>query len=76
LRQLNFCLRLEKGVPVRNAGILLLLAGWILVLSAIMLLHTLPARTSFVLAGMGVEVLGFVLLSRYHLPQGSDRNEG
>ena len=43
-------------------GFLLLLAGWFLVLAAIVLLFA-ASRAGFVLAGMGVEALGWYLSS-------------
>lgn len=51
---------------MKVAGLLLLFAGWILVLAALVLLAALAPRTGFVLAGIAVELLGFVLLSREH----------
>jgi len=48
-------------------GFLMLLAGWAIVLSALVLLAPAPARTGFVLAGIGVEVMGLVLVVRSHL---------
>jgi len=48
-------------------GFLLLLAGWFLVLAAIVLLASPSSRASFVLAGIGVEVLGLILVIRSHL---------
>ena len=48
-------------------GFVLLLAGWLLVLSAIILLGSEIPRNAFVLAGFGVEVLGLVLVFRAHL---------
>lgn len=51
---------------MKIAAILLMLVGWILVLAAIALLGSLPSRTAFVLAGIAVEILGFVLLARAH----------
>lgn len=53
---------------MKIAAILSMLAGWILVLAAIVLLDSLPSRTAFVLAGIAVEILGLVLLARAHLP--------
>jgi len=47
-------------------GFLLLLAGWGIVLTAVALLGTAGARAAFVLAGMGVEILGLVLVIRAH----------
>jgi hypothetical protein len=50
---------------------LLLLAGWGLVLSAVILLASQPPRAAFVLAGLAVEVLGLVFVVRTHLlPRG------
>jgi len=51
---------------MRLVGFLLLLAGWALVLAAVVLLAPAPARTGFVLAGAGVEVLGLILVIRSH----------
>ena len=52
---------------MKVAGFLLLLAGWVLVLAAIALLGAAGPRSSFLLAGMGVELLGLVLVARSHL---------
>ena len=52
---------------MRLAGFFLLLAGWAIVLTAIVLLARVPTRTGFVLAGMGVEVLGLVIVVRSHI---------
>ena len=52
---------------MKLVGFLLLLAGWILVLAAVVLLGAVPARAAFVLAGIGVEALGLVLVFRSHL---------
>jgi hypothetical protein len=57
---------------MKVAGFLLLLAGWILVLAAIALLPAAGPRSVFLLAGMGVEALGLVLVARSHL----SRKEG
>jgi len=48
-------------------GFLLLLAGWIIALTAIVLLPSVAARAAFVIAGMLVEILGFGLVVRAHL---------
>jgi len=48
-------------------GFLLLIAGWLLVLAAIVLLPAAGLRTAFVLAGIGVEGLGLTLTIRSHL---------
>jgi len=57
---------------MKVAGFLLLLAGWILVLAAIALLPAAGARSAFLLAGLGVEVLGLVLAVRSHLTPKKD----
>ena len=48
-------------------GFLLLLAGWFLVLAAIVLFASPPLQAAFVLAGIAVEVLGLILAFRSHL---------
>ena len=52
---------------MKLAGFLLLLAGWGIVLSAVVLLASALPRGGFVLAGMGVEVTGLILVVRSHL---------
>ncbi|HEY0794704.1 MAG TPA: hypothetical protein VGD64_02875 [Acidisarcina sp.] len=49
---------------MRTAGLLLLLAGWGLILSALILLPATSSRTAFLLAGFGVELAGLVLAMR------------
>lgn len=51
---------------MKIAGFLLLLAGWLLVLSAVVLLPGGSARPAFVLAGIAVEILALVLMFRSH----------
>ena len=48
-------------------GFLLLLAGWGLVLTALRLLAASAPRAAFVLAGLGVEIVGLALVMRAHL---------
>jgi hypothetical protein len=48
-------------------GFLLLLSGWGIVLSAVVLLASALPRACFVLAGMGVKVVGLILVFRSHL---------
>jgi len=57
---------------MKAAGFLLLPAGWVLVLAAIALLPTAGPRGAFLLAGVGVEVLGLVLAARSHLTPKED----
>jgi hypothetical protein len=54
---------------MKIAGFFLLLAGWGLVLAAVVLLRGAGAGVAFVLAGVGVEALGLVLVVRAHLAQ-------
>jgi hypothetical protein len=54
-------------------GFLLLLAGWGIVLAAVALLPPSVSRTIFVLAGLGVEMLGLALVVRSHpIPRGEE----
>jgi len=48
-------------------GFLLLVAGWLIVLSALVLLASGGLRVAFVLAGAGVEILGLVMVVRAHM---------
>jgi len=52
---------------MKLAGLLLLLSGWGIVLAAMVLLAAPIGRTAFVLAGIGVEALGLILVVRSHL---------
>jgi hypothetical protein len=47
-------------------GFLLLLAGWGIVLSALVMLTKEAARTAFVVAGMGVEATGLFVVTGAH----------
>jgi hypothetical protein len=40
------------------------------------LLISLPSRTGFVVAGIAVEILGFVLVARVHLPPKGAKGDG
>ena len=46
---------------MKLAGMLLLLAGWVIVVSALALFARPGPRDLFVLAGLGVELLGLML---------------
>lgn len=61
------CIDLEN--MMKFTGILLLLAGWGITLSAIVLLPHAGARSAFMLTGMLVELLGLALVARAHLQQ-------
>ncbi len=52
---------------MRIAGFLLLIAGWFLVLSALVLLRAAWPQAAFVLAGMAVEALGLGMVLRSHV---------
>jgi hypothetical protein len=52
---------------MKIAGFLLLLAGWLLVLSAVVLLPAGGSRSAFVLAGLAVEALALGLFFRSHV---------
>ena len=49
---------------MKLAGCLLLLAGWAIVVAAVVLLAPANVRSVFVLAGVAVEVMGLALLIR------------
>jgi hypothetical protein len=51
---------------MKAAGLSLLAAGWLIVLAAIALLPVGSPRAAFVLAGMGVEIMGIFVLVRSH----------
>ena len=58
---------------MKTAGFLLLPAGWILVLSALILLPGGNARSAFLFSGIMVELLGLVLAVRSHRVPRKDR---
>jgi hypothetical protein len=53
-----------KGMKL--AGLLLLPAGWAIVLTAVSILASAGQQAGFVLAGAGVEIMGLILLARAH----------
>ncbi len=52
---------------MKLAGLLLLVAGWAIVVAAVALLPSAGARAGFVLAGVAVELFGLALAIRAHL---------
>jgi hypothetical protein len=52
---------------MKITGLLMMPAGWFIVLAALVLLRATLARNIFVTAGLGVEILGLVLFTRAHL---------
>ncbi len=59
---------------MKLAGFLLLPAGWLLALAAVILLPPAVARAAFIVAGLSVELLGLVLVVRAHLPERGERS--
>lgn len=53
-------------LPTRFAGLLLLVAGWAVLVLAPMLLDSSALRYMFVIAGLLVEMLGLAMLGMYH----------
>jgi len=56
---------------MKITGLLMMPAGWFIVLAALVLLRAFVAQNLFIVAGIGVEILGLVLFMRSHL--GADR---
>jgi hypothetical protein len=52
---------------MRLTGLLLLVAGWAIVLAAFWMLGAVAARAAFVGAGVAVEILGLGLTARSHV---------
>ncbi len=52
---------------MKVSGLLLLVAGWIIAVSAVALLPTVSWRSGFVAAGVAIEALGLVLVVRSHM---------
>ena len=52
---------------MKLAGLLMLVAGWGIVISAIVLLPSAMGRVAFALAGVAVELLGLALMVNSHL---------
>jgi hypothetical protein len=52
---------------MKLTGLLMMPAGWFIVLAALVLLRTSLAQNLFIGAGIGVEILGLVLFTRSHL---------
>ena len=52
---------------MKITGLLMMPAGWFIVLTALVLLRALLAQNLFVAAGIGVEIMGLILFTRAHL---------
>jgi len=53
---------------MKLAGFLLLWAGWVIAMTAVIVLPSPGARGAFLLAGMAVEAVGLVTAFRAHRP--------
>lgn len=53
----------------------MLFAGWGIVVTAIVLLHSEVSKTAFVAAGVAIEALGFVIAARAHMPRRGARRD-
>jgi hypothetical protein len=58
---------------MKLAGFLFLLAGWAIVVAAVVLLAPANAARIFVLAGVGVEIIGLTLVIRSNPFVGRDK---
>ena len=66
MRRVGYLSELKTGETMKAAGLLMCPAGWFIVLAAIVLLRTSALQGAFILAGVGVELLGVALLARGH----------
>jgi hypothetical protein len=53
---------------MKVAGLLMMPAGWFIVLTALVLLKAYVVQNLFISAGIGVEVLGLILFTLSHMP--------
>jgi hypothetical protein len=60
---------------LKLAGFLLMPAGWLIAISAIGLLRAVPAQTAFCLTGIAIELAGFVLVARQHIPKPGSKSD-
>ena len=58
---------------MKLVGFFLLLAGWAIVLGALVVIGNGTPLIAFVLSGLAVEILGMGLVIRSHLTPGQDR---
>lgn len=58
---------------MKYAGLLVMPAGFILAVAAILLFPDPPRRTAFLLAGLAVEAMGLGVALRGHMPLRGDR---
>jgi hypothetical protein len=57
-----------KEFFLKLIGCLLLVSGFVVVLASLVMMHSFATKLGFVLAGLGVEVLGLGLLIRGNSP--------
>jgi len=50
-------------------------SGWLIAISAIGLLHTIPAQTAFCLTGVVIELVGFFFVARQQIPKRKSNND-
>ena len=60
-------------LQTRLAGLMLLVAGWLVLLFAIVLLSSTPLRYLFVIAGLLVESFGLVMVGMHHHTEAGGR---
>jgi len=58
---------------MKLAGLLLLVAGWLIAVAAVALFPSVTPRTWFVLTGVAVELLGLALVFHSHLELRKER---
>jgi hypothetical protein len=69
----DVCFPQKDWNQMKLGGFFLLLSGWVIVAAAVApgLLHG-RAVAVFILAGLAVEILGFVLFAKSHIPVSED----
>jgi len=58
---------------MRIAGFFLMLAGWPIAITAVLLLHTSGSRGMFAGAALAIQALGLALIARSYLPGNGER---
>ena len=60
---------------LKIAGFLMMLAGWGVVLAAVLMLRSEASKTVFAIAGIAIEGLGFLIAARAHIPARGTRRD-
>jgi hypothetical protein len=60
---------------MKLAGFLLMPAGFLIAVSAAVLLHAVPVQSAFCLAGFATELAGFVIVAREHMPKRRSKSD-